>query len=50
MEYLSDLIKNNMSLCTFDFSACGNSEGEYVSLGYNEWKDVEEVVMHIKAK
>jgi hypothetical protein len=27
MEYLSELIKNNISLCTFDFSGCGNSEG-----------------------
>jgi len=25
MEYLSELIKNNISLCTFDFSGCGNS-------------------------
>lgn len=47
---MSELIKNNISLCTFDFSGCGNSEGEYITLGYYEWKNVEEVVMHIKAK
>ena len=50
MEYLGELIKRNISLCTFDFAGCGNSEGEYISLGYYEWKDVEEVYMHIRAK
>jgi hypothetical protein len=34
MEYISILIKNNISLCTFDFPGCGNAEGEYVTLGY----------------
>lgn len=37
-------------MCTFDFSGCGNAEGEYVTLGYYEWMDVEEVYIHIKAK
>jgi hypothetical protein len=34
MEYLSQLIMNNISLCTFDFVGCGNAQGEYVTLGY----------------
>jgi alpha/beta superfamily hydrolase len=50
MEYVFELLKNNISLCTFDFSGCGNSEGEYISLGFHEWKDLEEVVKYLKGK
>lgn len=28
------------SVCTLDFSGCGNSEGEYVTLGAHEKWDV----------
>ena len=42
------MIKNNISLCTFDFTGCGNAEGEYISLGYHEWKDVEEVYKYLR--
>lgn len=34
MEYLGKLIKAGLGLCTFDFSSCGNAEGEYVGQGY----------------
>lgn len=34
MEYLGKLIKQNIALCCFDFSGCGNAEGEFVTLGY----------------
>ena len=44
------MIRNGISLCTFDFSGCGNAEGDYVTLGYYEWMDVEEVYIHIKSK
>lgn len=40
MEYIGHLIRKNISLCTFDFSGCGNSEGEYISLGYYEQHDL----------
>jgi len=40
MEYLGYLIRNNISICTFDFSGCGNSEGDYISLGYYEQQDL----------
>ena len=50
MEYLGELIRHNISLCVFDFTGCGNSEGEYISLGYNEWKDVEEVYNYLQGK
>lgn len=47
MEYLGHLIKNNIALCTFDFSACGNAEGEYVTMGYYEQEDVRLVIKYI---
>lgn len=50
MEYLGELISKNISLCTFDFSGCGNAEGEYVTLGYYEWEDLHEVVEWIRHK
>ena len=37
-----------MNLVTFDFAGCGNSEGEYVSLGINERTDLEAVIKYIK--
>jgi alpha/beta superfamily hydrolase len=40
MEYLGKLVKNSLALCTFDFSGCGNAEGEYVTLGYYEQEDL----------
>ena len=47
-EYLRKLLVNKIALCTFDFSGCGNAEGEYVSLGYYEQDDLEEVVNYLK--
>jgi len=37
-------------LCVFDFSGCGNSEGEFVTLGYKERYDLEAVIKHIRSK
>lgn len=47
-EYLRKLLVNKIALCTFDFSGCGNAEGEYVSLGYHEQDDLEEVINYLK--
>ena len=33
-------IANNYALCLFDFSGCGKSEGEYVTLGKREMVDL----------
>lgn len=37
-----------MSACVFDFAGCGQSEGEYISLGHFELGDVEVVVNYLK--
>ena len=39
--------KFDISLCSFDFSGCGLSEGEYISLGWHEKDDVDYVVKYL---
>lgn len=38
------LLPKNICLFSFDFSGCGRSEGEYISLGYYEKEDVHSVI------
>jgi alpha/beta superfamily hydrolase len=44
IEYLAKILAAGLGLCTFDFSGCGNAEGEYVSLGYFEQEDLKLVL------
>eukprot|EP01098_Paradermamoeba_levis_P001572 TRINITY_DN1183_c0_g1_i5.p1 TRINITY_DN1183_c0_g1~~TRINITY_DN1183_c0_g1_i5.p1 ORF type:complete len:372 (-),score=96.68 TRINITY_DN1183_c0_g1_i5:140-1255(-) len=39
----------NISVLCFDFSGCGNSGGEFISLGYFEKDDLAVVVEHLRA-
>ena len=32
---------------SFDFSGTGNSEGDYISLGYYEYQDIEAVIAEV---
>ena len=41
------LSKFEISLCSFDFSGCGLSEGEFISLGWHEKDDVDLVVQFL---
>ena len=41
------LLSRNIALCCFDFSGCGNAEGEYVSLGVHEQEDLEAVLGYL---
>jgi cephalosporin-C deacetylase-like acetyl esterase len=43
------LVPYNIILFGFDFSGCGKSEGEYISLGYYEKEDVEVVVKYLRS-
>jgi pimeloyl-ACP methyl ester carboxylesterase len=36
--------------CTFDFSGCGNSQGDKISFGSNEKYDVEDVISKLKSE
>jgi hypothetical protein len=42
------LLPMNITLFAFDFSGCGLSEGEYISLGYYEQEDVECVIEFLR--
>jgi alpha/beta superfamily hydrolase len=42
------MLKRGISVCLFDFSGCGLSEGEYISLGWFEVEDIEAVIKHLK--
>lgn len=37
-------IENGLGLCLFDFAGCGKSQGEYVTLGWQEMDDVGQLV------
>jgi len=39
-----ELLKKGINVCMFDFSGCGQSEGDYISLGWFERDDVKIVV------
>ena len=48
---ISYLLNRNITVFAFDFCGCGQSDGEYISLGYYEKKDVHCVVEYlIKSK
>ena len=42
------IITNRMHFFTFDFSGCGLSDGEYISLGVHESDDLEIVVNYLR--
>ena len=44
MRIKNCLLKKNINICSFDFEGSGYSEGEYISLGYHEKKQLKNVV------
>mmetsp|Transcript_21308 Transcript_21308/g.20446 ORF Transcript_21308/g.20446 Transcript_21308/m.20446 type:complete len:124 (-) Transcript_21308:944-1315(-) len=42
------LLPANITLFCFDFAGCGNSEGEYISLGYYEKEDLDIIVKYLR--
>ncbi len=48
MPKVTGVLEQNMNLVTFDFAGSGNSQGQYVSLGFFEAMDVEVVIAHTK--
>lgn len=43
------ILCHDITLFTFDFAGCGNSEGEYISLGYYEKDDVDVVFKYLRS-
>lgn len=49
-EYVVAALEAGMDLFSFDFSGCGASEGQWVSLGVKERLDLAAVVAYLKGK
>lgn len=45
---LEHLVGYSIALCSFDFAGCGHSDGDYITLGYNERDDVDCIVSYIQ--
>ena len=45
---LREILKRDINLFVFDFPGCGLSEGEFISLGYHESRDVKIIVDFIE--
>jgi len=43
------LLPMDITVFAFDFSGCGNSEGEWVTLGYKEQEDLQTVINHLRS-
>lgn len=48
LSLLRSLLPANITVFTFDFSGCGISEGDYISLGWNEQDDLRTVVNYLR--
>jgi alpha/beta superfamily hydrolase len=48
LNLLRLILPYNITLLTFDFSGCGHSEGEFISLGYFEKDDVQTVTEYLR--
>ncbi|KAK2954579.1 putative serine protease family [Blattamonas nauphoetae] len=45
---LPSLLKHDICVVAFDFAGCGISQGDFISLGYNEIHDLDAVIDYIK--
>lgn len=45
---LEHLIAYSIAVCTFDFAGCGLSDGDFITLGYNERDDVDCIVTYLQ--
>ncbi len=44
------LVSPNVNLIAFDFSGCGKSEGQYLTYGEKEARDIRTVVEYVKER
>ena len=47
---MNSVLCHDATLFAFDFSGCGISEGEYISLGYHERDDVDTVFKYLRER
>lgn len=43
------LLPSNITVLSFDFSGCGHSDGEWVTLGYKEKDDLQVVIDYLRS-
>lgn len=48
LRCMNELLKRNINVFVYDSCGCGISEGEYISLGYYESKDLETIINFIE--
>jgi pimeloyl-ACP methyl ester carboxylesterase len=48
LPYIPLLIRNGYTVCAFDFSGSGNSDGKYVTLGKNEKHDIDSIIQYLE--
>jgi pimeloyl-ACP methyl ester carboxylesterase len=48
LEAVTLLLSSNITLFCFDFAGCGLSEGEYISLGWYERDDLNQIVEYLR--
>ena len=41
------MASHGLNLCSFDFSGCGKSEGDWVTLGHKEQQDLQAVIEYL---
>ena len=46
--YAQKILEAGINFCCFDFSGCGNSEGEWVTLGHKEKHDLNAVIEYLQ--
>jgi alpha-beta hydrolase superfamily lysophospholipase len=49
-ELTLQAVQHGFSVCSFDFSGYGRSEGQYGTLGVKECRDVESIIEHLSSK
>ena len=47
LSYIGKLLPKGITLCSFDFSGCGNSEGAWVTLGHKEKDDLKAIISYL---
>jgi pimeloyl-ACP methyl ester carboxylesterase len=47
LQYINEIVPLGINLCCFDFSGCGNSQGDWVTLGHKERDDLKAVIEYL---
>ncbi|CAK9051057.1 Uncharacterized protein YqkD [Durusdinium trenchii] len=48
LQHVRLVLMRGITLFAFDFAGCGQSEGDYITLGYHERDDVQEVIKYLR--